>query len=77
MRKAPGKKFGYIIIPITVPASESYQKIVLDRKFNPTFQVLQALKSHDEDFLRHDQPSGPEGQQKGQRSHLYGADRLH
>ena len=50
MRKSPNKKFGYIIIPITVPSSEGYEKIVLDRKFNPTFQVLQALKSHDEDF---------------------------
>ena len=50
MRRSPGKKFGYIIIPITVPATESYEKIVLDGKFNPTFQVLQALKSHDEDF---------------------------
>ena len=52
MRKsaATDKKFGYIIIPVTVPADESYENIVLDRKFNPTFQVLQALKSHDEDF---------------------------
>ena len=52
MRKSDstGKKFGYIIIPVTVPATENYEKIVLDRKFNPTFQVLQALKSHDEDF---------------------------
>ena len=33
-----------------MPSSEGYEKIVLDRKFNPTFQVLQALKSHDEDF---------------------------
>ena len=44
------KKFGYIVIPVTVPANESYENIILDRKFNPTFQVLQALKSHDEDF---------------------------
>lgn len=50
MRRSPGKKFGYIIIPITVPATENYEKIVLDKKFNPTFQVLLALKSHDEDF---------------------------
>ena len=50
MRKSPGKKYGYIVIPITVPATESYERIVLDRRFNPTFQVLQALKSHDEDF---------------------------
>ena len=50
MRTAPGKKFGYIIIPITVPADESYEKVILDSSYNPTFQVLQALKSHDEDF---------------------------
>ena len=50
MRTAPGKKFGYIIIPITVPATESYEKVILDSSYNPTFQVLQALKSHDEDF---------------------------
>ena len=52
MRMSTGtnKKFGYIVIPVTVPANESYENIVLDRKFNPTFQVLQALKSHDEDF---------------------------
>ena len=50
MRKSPGKKYGYIVIPITVPPTENYEKIVLDRRFNPTFQVLQALKSHDEEF---------------------------
>ena len=52
MRKsdATGKKFGYIIIPITVPTQEDYEKVILDTRYNPTFQVLQALKSHDEDF---------------------------
>ena len=52
MRMSTGtnKKFGYIVIPVTVPANASYENIILDRKFNPTFQVLQALKSHDEDF---------------------------
>ena len=47
MRTAPGKKFGYIIISITVPADESYEKVIRDGCCNPTFQ---ALKSHDEDF---------------------------
>ena len=52
MRMSAGtnKQFGYIVIPVTVPANASYENIILDRKFNPTFQVLQALKSHDEDF---------------------------
>ena len=45
-----GKRFGYIIIPITVPAQENYEEVILDSRYNPTFQVLQALKSHDEDF---------------------------
>ena len=45
-----GKKFGYIIIPITVPPQENYEAVILDSRYNPTFQVLQALKSHDEDF---------------------------
>ena len=47
---ATGKKFGYIIIPITVPPQENYETVILDSRYNPTFQVLQALKSHDEDF---------------------------
>ena len=47
---ATGKKFGYIIIPITVPPQENYERVILDSRYNPTFQVLQALKSHDEDF---------------------------
>ena len=47
---ATGKKFGYIVIPITVPPQENYEKVILDSRYNPTFQVLQALKSHDEDF---------------------------
>ena len=52
MRKSDrtGKKFGYIIIPITVPAQENYEEVILDSRYSPTFQVLQALKSHDEDF---------------------------
>ena len=52
MRKSDetGKNFGYIIIPITVPPQENYERVILDSRYSPTFQVLQALKSHDEDF---------------------------
>ena len=50
MRKSQGKKYGYIIIPVVVDATEDYESVILDRRFNPTFQVLEALKSHDEQF---------------------------
>ena len=36
--------------PSRYPAQENYERVILDSRYNPTFQVLQALKSHDEDF---------------------------
>ena len=50
MRKAEGKKFGYIVIPIAVAPDGDYKKAILDSNYNPTWQVLQALKAHDESF---------------------------
>ena len=50
MRKAPGKKYGYIIIPIAVTADGDYAKSIRSTRYRATWQVLQALKSHDEDF---------------------------
>ena len=52
MRQAPGtdKKYGYIIIPIAVTPEGDYLKTIRDSRYNATWQVLQALKSHDEDF---------------------------
>lgn len=50
MRKAPGKKYGYIIIPIAVTPDGDYAKSIRSTRYRATWQVLQALKSHDEDF---------------------------
>ena len=52
MRQAPGtdKKYGYIIIPIAVTPEGDYLKTIRDSRYNATWQVFQALKSHDEDF---------------------------
>ena len=50
MRKAPGKKYGYIIIPIAVKADSDYAQSLRSSRYRATWQVLQALKSHDEDF---------------------------
>ena len=48
MRKAKNKEYGYIILPIVVPAGESPEK-VLDRleSYEVIWDVLRALRSHD------------------------------
>ena len=51
MRKAKGKKYGYIILPVVVPADEDPAR-ALDRNdaYSHVWEVLQALRSHDERF---------------------------
>ena len=49
MRKAPGKEYGYIILPVVVPAGIAPEKALDDNKaFEAVWKVLQALRSHDE-----------------------------
>jgi predicted helicase len=51
MRKSPGKQYGYVILPITVPAGQSPEEALADHKsYKVVWQVLQALRSHDERF---------------------------
>ena len=49
MRKAEGKQYGYIIIPIVIPEDED-PEIALDNndRYKVVWQVLRALRSHDE-----------------------------
>lgn len=49
MRKAEGKRYGYIIIPIVVPEDED-PEYALDNndRYKVVWQVLRALRSHDE-----------------------------
>ena len=51
MRRAEGKKYGYIILPVVVPAGEDPASL-LDRNtaYAHVWEVLQALRSHDERF---------------------------
>ena len=51
MRRAPGKKYGYIILPVVVPSDEDPAR-ALDRNdaYAHVWEVLQALRSHDERF---------------------------
>ena len=51
MRKAEGKRHGYVILPVVVPSGEDPQR-TLERNdaFSHVWQVLQALRAHDERF---------------------------
>ncbi|WP_051479009.1 type ISP restriction/modification enzyme [Arthrobacter sp. H5] len=51
MRKAPGKEYGYIILPIAVPADVPPEEALKDnRKYKVVWDVLQALRAHDDRF---------------------------
>ena len=51
MRKAEGKEYGYIILPIAVPAGVSAAAALDDNKrFAAVWGVLRALRSHDDRF---------------------------
>lgn len=51
MRRAPGKKYGYIIIPVVVP-SEGEPEAILDKNkdYQVIWSVLNALRAHDDRF---------------------------
>jgi predicted helicase len=51
MRKAPGKQLGYIVLPIVVPSGVAPEDALRDNeRYKVVWQVLQALRSHDERF---------------------------
>ena len=49
MRKAPGKKYGYIILPIAIPEGVAPEVALRDNaKYQVVWEVLQALRAHDD-----------------------------
>lgn len=51
MRKSPGKKYGYIIIPVVVPSNVDADKAMDDNdRFKVVWSVLNALRAHDDRF---------------------------
>ncbi|MFI0984987.1 DEAD/DEAH box helicase [Streptomyces exfoliatus] len=51
MRLAKDKKYGYIILPVVVPAGMPPEKALADnQRFRTVWQVLQALRAHDDRF---------------------------
>uniref|UniRef100_UPI0026311D47 restriction endonuclease n=1 Tax=Ferrovum sp. TaxID=2609467 RepID=UPI0026311D47 len=51
MRNAPGKKLGYVILPVVIPVGKEPHEALNDNKtYAVVWQVLQALRSHDDRF---------------------------
>lgn len=51
MRNSPGKKKGYVVLPVVIPAGVEAHDALNDNKvYGVVWQVLQALRSHDDQF---------------------------
>jgi predicted helicase len=51
MRRSPGKEYGYVILPIGVPSDQTPEVALKDnQKYKVVWQVLQALRAHDDRF---------------------------
>jgi predicted helicase len=51
MRTAPGKKRGYVILPVVIPSGmEAHEALNDNKTYAVVWQVLQALRSHDDRF---------------------------
>ncbi len=51
MRKAEGKKLGYVVLPVVVPSGVSPEDALNDNeRFRVVWQMLNAIRSHDERF---------------------------
>lgn len=51
MRNAPGKQRGYVVLPVVIPAGiEPHEALNDNKTYAVVWQVLQALRSHDDRF---------------------------
>ena len=51
MRKAPGKQYGYVILPVAIPDDKDPATALNDNeRFSNVWSVLNALRSHDDRF---------------------------
>ncbi|TWG49545.1 type ISP restriction/modification enzyme [Aminobacter sp. J44] len=51
MRRAPGKRMGYVILPVGIPADKTPEEALNDNeKYKVVWQILNALRAHDERF---------------------------
>jgi len=51
MRNAPGKEYGYVILPVVIPVGMTPSEALNDNQvYKVVWDVLQALRSHDDQF---------------------------
>ncbi|NTG42969.1 DEAD/DEAH box helicase [Rhizobium rhizogenes] len=51
MRRAPGKKMGYVILPVGIPADMAPEEALNNNeKYKVVWQILNALRAHDDRF---------------------------
>src|SRR5262249_53942057 len=50
IRKAPDKKIGTIILPVFIQANDDPEQALEDSAFKPVWDVIRALRSHDEEL---------------------------
>ena len=51
MRKAEGKKLGYVILPVVIPANMTPEQALDDNdNYRVVWQILNALRAHDDRF---------------------------
>lgn len=51
MRRAPGKKMGYVILPVGIPAGVAAEEALNNNeKYKVVWQILNALRAHDDRF---------------------------
>lgn len=51
MRRAPGKKMGYVILPVGIPAGVAPEEALNNNeKYKVVWQILNALRAHDDRF---------------------------
>ncbi len=50
IRKSDNKRLGYIILPIIIPSGKSEDKILEGSVYKETWNILKALRSHDENL---------------------------
>lgn len=51
MRRSPGKKMGYVILPVGIPAGVAPEEALNNNeKYKVVWQILNALRAHDERF---------------------------
>ena len=74
MRKPPdnGKQWGYVILPVVVPEDMEPNKALDDNKtYRVVWEVLQALRSHDDRFDAHINKINYNGSMPSRMQHIY------